>query len=87
MVLDVLFKGIEWLLHIGFSIIAIVFMKNVFEQYKAKDTFMGQSLEDISKLPTIVLCLETEYAWDYTSGLLVIQYGIDGQHLQNLTVD
>ena len=36
---------------------------------------------------TIVLCLDTEYAWDYSSGLLVIQYGIDGQDLQNLTVN
>ena len=87
MVIDVLFKGIEWLLYIGFSIIAMIFMKNVLEQYQAKNTFMGQSLEDISELPTIIICLDTEYAWDYSSGFLVIQYGIDGKDLQNLTVN
>ena len=55
MVIDVFFKGLEWLLYIGFSIIAMLFMKNVLEQYQAKNTFMGQTLEDITKLPTIVL--------------------------------
>lgn len=61
--IDVLFKGVEWLIYSGFCMIAAHFMYDVLEQYQKKDTFMGQSLEPIDKLPTIIFCLDTRSSW------------------------
>ena len=50
---------LEWSIYIGFCILAFLFVKDVLNQFHAKETFMGQSLKPISKLPTISFCLNT----------------------------
>ena len=65
--IKVIFKGIDWALFIGFCFLAGHFMKNVIDEYQAKKTSFTQSLEPITKLPTVVLCLESDYAWVYGS--------------------
>ena len=72
--IDVLFKGIEWMIYIGFCILAAYFMKGVLDQYQAKDTYMGQSLEAITKMPTMTICIESDYYWPYSNGLVVLSY-------------
>ena len=59
-------------------------MKDVVDQFQAKETFMGQSLEPINKMPTIILCLHSEYEWVYSRGIVSIQYGKDGKMYQIL---
>ena len=51
--LDVIFKGIEWIVYICFCILAGIFMVDVIAEYRASETFMSQSLKPITKLPTI----------------------------------
>ena len=57
--IDALFFMIEWLIFIAFCILAALFVKDVWHQYHAKETFMAQSLLPIRRLPSIVLCLES----------------------------
>ena len=64
--IDVFFNIIEWSIYIGFCILAGLFVKDVWNQFHAKETFMGQSLQPITKLPTIVFCLESNDSWKYT---------------------
>ena len=71
--IEVSFKCIEWFIYIGFCILAGLFVKDVFDQYQSKDTFMGQSLQPITKLPTIVFCF-TKYSWDYNEGKVKVFY-------------
>ena len=47
---------IEWFFFTIFCFIAGYFMKDVFEQFQAKETFMAESLKPITKYPTIVMC-------------------------------
>ena len=70
-------KGLKWTIYIGFGFIAGLFMKDVLKQYQSKDTFMGQSLEPISKLPTVVICLDSRYYWSYSNGFVVMEYAVD----------
>ena len=63
--MKVIFKGLDWTLFIGFCILAGHFMNNVIVEYQAKKTSFTHSLEPITKLPTIVLCLESGYTWKY----------------------
>ena len=63
--IKVIFKGIDWALFIGFCFLAGHFMKNVIDEYQAKKTSFTQSLEPITKLPTVVLCSESPYSWVY----------------------
>ena len=51
------FKIIEWSFFITLCIIAGMFTKDVIQQFQAKKTIMAQSLIDITKLPTIVFCM------------------------------
>ena len=74
--IDALFFVIEWLIFIGFCVLATIFVKDVWIQYHAKETFMAQSLVPIRKLPTIVLCLESPFSnWIYGDGFIKIQVG------------
>ena len=52
------FKVLEWTIYIVFCILAGYFMKDVIEQYQAKETYLGQSLKPITKLPTITFCVD-----------------------------
>ena len=42
-------------------------MKDVIDQFQAKETFMGQSLKPINRMPTIVICmgLDNWQNWEY----------------------
>ena len=55
----IIFNVIEWSLYIVFSILAALFMKDVWDQYQIKETFMGQSLEPMTKFPSLTLCLKS----------------------------
>ena len=63
----IIFKVIDWVLFMGFCFLAGHFMKNVIVEYGAKKTSFTQSLEPITKLPTVVICLEKEndFIWVY----------------------
>ena len=74
--IDAIFSVIEWSIFSIFCILAAYFMNGVLTQYQAKDTFMAQSLQPITKLPTIVICLESNYSWDFTTGLVYVDYGM-----------
>ena len=52
------------ILFVLFCILAGYFLFNVFDQYYAKKTNLAQSLEPITKLPTVVLCLSSQF-WIY----------------------
>ena len=67
--------GIEWLVYLGFCLLAGYFMKDVIEQFQAKETFMGQSLEPINELPTVAICMNNG-AWQFDEHLKLI-YQID----------
>ena len=58
-----LLKVIEWLLFIGFCVLAIYFMNNVWDQFQAKESSLGQSLKPIKKLPTLTICYYSLYNW------------------------
>ena len=80
--LDVIFKGIEWIVYLCFCILAGIFMVDVIAEYRASETFMSQSLKPIAKLPTITLCmtptLEDKFPqWVYQSDVR-LDYHIDG---------
>ena len=80
--LDVIFKGIEWIVYVCFCILAGIFMVDVIAEYRASETFMSQSLKPITKLPTITLCmtptLEDKFPqWVYQSDVR-LDYHIDG---------
>ena len=72
--IGVIFKLAEWLIYLAFCIVAGLFVKDVLDQFQAKATFMGQSLKSITKLPTVVFCLQSKYDWKY--GWIEIGYGI-----------
>ena len=63
----------EWIIYIGFCILACLFIRDVWSQYHAKETFMGQSLKPITKLPTILICLDTLEILIYSKGDLIIE--------------
>ena len=56
---NIFLVSLEWSIYFGFCILAFLFVKDVLNQFHAKETFMGQSLKPISKLPTIAFCLNT----------------------------
>ena len=55
------FKVLEWTVYFGFCILAAFFMKDVINQYQAKETYLGQSLKPITNLPTIVFCVDHKH--------------------------
>ena len=55
------FKVLEWTIYIGFCILAAFFMKDVIDQYQAKETYLGQSLKPITNLPTLVFCVDHKH--------------------------
>ena len=61
--IDVFFNIIEWSIFFGFCVVAAIFVKDVWNQFQSKETFMGQSLAPIKKLPTIVFCFDTPFSW------------------------
>ena len=72
----IIFNVVEWLLYIVFSVLAALFVKDVWVQFQAKDTFMGQSLEPMTEFPSIVFCLD-KYSWNYRDGIIKIQATLD----------
>ena len=68
--------GIEWLVYLGFCFLAGYFMKDVIEQFQARETFMGQTLKPIAELLTIVICMN-DGTWNFYKHLKLI-YRVDG---------
>ena len=68
--------GIEWLVYLGFCLLAGYFMKDVIDQFQAKETFMGQTLKPITELPTVVICMN-DGTWHFYKHLKLI-YRVDG---------
>ena len=73
--LDLIFIVIDWMIYIGLFLFAGIFMKDVIGQYQAKVTFMGQTLEPITEVPTIVLCANSPWSWILSSRLVGVSYG------------
>ena len=63
--IKLIFKIFDWAVFVGLCFLAGYFMNNVIVEYQAKKTSFTQSLEPIIKLPTVVICLESEFAWMY----------------------
>ena len=55
--ITIILNVIEWSLYIVFSVLAVLFMKDVWDQFQAKETFMAQSLEPMTEFPSLTLCL------------------------------
>ena len=64
----------EWSLFIVFSVLVALFVKDVWVQFQAKETFMGQSLEPMTKLPSMTICMRPSwsYSWSYSEGIIKI---------------
>ena len=64
----------EWSLFIVFSVLAALFVKDVWVQFQAKETFMGQSLEPMTKLPSLTICTRPSWShsWSYSEGIIKI---------------
>ena len=71
---SVIFNVIEWSLFIVFSVLAALFVKDVWVQFQAKETFMGQSLEPMTKLPSMTLCTKPSWShsWSHSEGIIKI---------------
>ena len=59
--ITIISKSIQWIVFIVLCLIAGLFTKDVIQQFEAKDKFMGQSLKNITRLPTVVICLDTSW--------------------------
>ena len=77
--IDFVFRMVEWLIYVGFTILAGLFMKGVLNQYQSKNTFMAQSFEPITRMPTIVICFNSKHHWKYDEEV-TISYRITGYH-------
>ena len=55
---NIFFAAVDWILFLGFSILAAHFMIDVRANYQEKTTSFSQALEPITKMPTIVICIE-----------------------------
>ena len=63
--INVIFDSIDWLLFLGFAILAAHFMIGVIDQYQEKTTSFSQSLRPITKMPTILICIEGDPISNY----------------------
>ena len=76
--INVIFKSIDWIFFLSFSILAANFMIDVINQYQAKATSFSQSTESITKLPSIVMCIEGNHISNYTKEIQ-FNYGVEGK--------
>ena len=74
--INVIFKSIDWIFFLSFSILAANFMIDVINQYQAKATSFSQSTESITKLPSIVMCIEGNHISNYTKEIQ-FNYGVE----------
>ena len=81
-----LLKGIEWLLFIGFCVLAIYFMNNVWVQFHAKESSLGRSLKPITKLPTLTVCYDKIYNWMEYATIGYVAMGKKSEINKNLKV-
>ena len=80
----IIFNVVEWSLYIVFSVLAALFMRDVWDQFQAKETFMAQSLEPITKLPSLTLCLEPKKTWSYVEEIIKLKVTINGKSYKTL---
>ena len=69
-----IFKVIEYVIYLGLCCIAAYFMKDVIYKYQANETYLGQSLKPITKLPTVTLCMDHDDHEFKISNDLTISY-------------
>ena len=77
--INVIFKSIDWIFFLSFSILAANFMIDVINQYQAKATSFSQSTESITKLPSIVMCIEGNQISNY-SNEIHLNYAAEGKY-------
>ena len=81
--MKVIFIAIEWTLFLGFCFVAVYFGNSVFDDYQAKTTSFSQSLEPITKLPTISMCIEGSRIFNY-SKLITLSYSNQGRYYEKI---
>ena len=67
-----LFITVRWSAYCIFCVVAGYFMKDVIDQYQAKETYLGQSLKPITKIPTLVFCLDTQEKLQYGEDIRIL---------------
>ena len=67
-----LFYTVRWSVYCIFCLVAGYFMKDVIEQYQAKETYLGQSLKPITKIPTLVFCFDSEEKLKYGEDIRIV---------------
>ena len=80
--INVIFNIIDWILFLVFSILAAHFMIDVIDQYQDKATSFSQSLEHITKMPTIVMCIEGNIISNYDKDIK-LDYYAEGRYFAN----
>ena len=71
--IDILCRGIVALIYITCFVISGILMKNVIEQFQTKDTFMSQSFQPMTSMPTIVVCMNNG-TWIYEQDFIIAQW-------------
>ena len=77
--INVIFNGIDWILFLSFSLLAANFMIDVINQYQAKATSFTQSMEPITNMPSIVMCIEGNQISNY-SNEIHLNYAAEGKY-------
>ena len=73
----------DWILFLGFGALASHFMLSVIDHFQAKTTSFSQSLEPITKLPTILMCIEGSRIFNY-SKLITLSYSNQGRYYEKI---
>ena len=74
---------VDWILFLGFGALASHFMLSVIDHFQAKTTSFSQSLEPITKLPTILMCIEGSRIFNY-SNLITLSYSNQGRYYEKI---
>ena len=82
--IDILCKGIVALIYITCFVISGILMKNVIEQFQTKDTFMSQSFQPMTSMPTVVVCMSNG-TWIYEQDFIIVYRVSDTKLYNNLT--
>ena len=82
--IDILCNGIVALIYITCFVISGILMKNVIEQFQTKDTFMSQSFQPMTSMPTVVVCMSNG-TWIYEQDFIIVYRVSDTRLYNNLT--
>ena len=73
-----LFKIIEWIFFIGFSILAGIFASGVLHQFFLQKTSFSQSAETVNDYPVVTIRLVSQQASEVNLSNVMIQYWVSG---------